>query len=40
MFFPIVIISAVALYAVSRHCCRKPQRRRVAPELVDGFKDL
>ena len=39
MFFPIVIISAVALYAVARQCCRKP-RRSISRELANEFKDL
>ena len=39
MFFPIVIISAVALYAVARQCCRKP-RGRVSAQLASEYKDL
>ena len=41
MFFPIVIISAVALYAVARQCChsRKP-RRPISCELASEYKDL
>ena len=40
MFFPIVIISAVALYAVARQCCHSRKHRPVSREIVDGFKDL
>ena len=40
MLFLVLVSAAVTYVVISRQCCRKPQRRRVAPELVDGFKDL